>query len=291
MSSAPSYPKKSGTFQSFDGTKIYYEIRGEGPPMFFAYGIVCLINHWRYQIDHFSKTHTTIIMDYRGHHFSEVPEDKKNLSLDALAEDVIALCKHLNISAADFLGHSFGNEVLLQAYLKKPELFKSFTMVSAFFANPFEHFVHRETLRDVFVYVKKAYNQSPALMHKLWKFGTTNPISIWLSSLVGGFNLKHTALSDIEIYAQGVANIDIRVFITLFEELIQHDSTNALSSLEIPVLLLAGSKDSLTSSKAQETIKSHIKDCQYHMMSNGSHCLQLDFPTATNDLIEDFLNS
>ena len=31
--------KEPGTFRSFDGTKIYYEVRGEGEPLILNYGI------------------------------------------------------------------------------------------------------------------------------------------------------------------------------------------------------------------------------------------------------------
>lgn len=281
--------KRSGFFNSFDGTRIYYEVRGEGPPIVFIYGIVCLINHWRYQLDYFAnKNYQTIILDFRGHHFSEIPENKKNLSIDALAQDVICLCEHLQIEKALFAGHSFGNEVLLQTYLKKPELVIGAAFVSAFFSNPFNSIINHETLKEIFIYVKKAYNKAPHLTTKLWKAGITNPISVWLSSLVGGFNLKETSLHDIEIYSQGVANIDVRVFITLFEELTQHNSMDLLKEFNVPSLLLAGEKDSLTPSYMQQQIKNLLPECDLHIMPNASHCMQLDFPVTTNHLMEDF---
>src|SRR3954468_19191997 len=89
--------KQSGTFESFDGTKIYYEARGEGPPIIFAYGIACGMNHWRHQVRYFSQNYRCITFDYRGHNKSAVPKVRDNLSIDALARDVEMLCKTLNI--------------------------------------------------------------------------------------------------------------------------------------------------------------------------------------------------
>jgi pimeloyl-ACP methyl ester carboxylesterase len=283
--------KTSGYFESFDGTRIYYETRGEGKPLVFVYGIACLINHWHNQLNYFSKDYQTIICDFRGHHFSEVPNEKKNLSLDALAKDVLALCDHLDVKDAVFFGHSFGTEVLLQAYLQRPVLFKGLGFISGFFSNPFEALLSGPQLQAVFQHVRKAYNAAPAVMSALWRFGVTNPISVFFSALVGGFNLEQTSMKDIEIYAHGVSNIDVRVFLTLFEELTQHNSMSDLSRVEVPAIVIAGEKDSLTPSHVQQQIANTLPQSELYLLPNGSHCVQLDFPDIVNAKMESFLKS
>jgi pimeloyl-ACP methyl ester carboxylesterase len=281
--------KTSGYFESFDGTRIYYETRGQGKPLVFVYGIACLINHWHPQLNFFSHHYQTVIFDFRGHHFSEVPENKKNLSIDALAQDLLALCDHLNIQDATFIGHSFGCEVLMAAYLKRPSLFKGLGFVSAFFSNPFAALLSGDQLQNIFSYVKKAYNAAPSVMNSIWKYGVTNPVSVFLSSLTGGFNLQQTAVKDIEIYAQGVANIDVRVFLTLFEELTQHNGLPDLVSVNVPTLVIAGERDSLTPMHMQDQIAESLSDTELYKIPNGSHCVQLDFPDIVNAKIEGFL--
>ncbi len=264
-------------------------MRGEGRPLVFVYGIACLINHWHHQLHHFSQSYQTIIMDYRGHHFSDIPEDKKNLSLPAMAQDIICLCEHLKIDKAFFLGHSFGCEVLLDAYQKKPELFEGLCFVSGFFSNPFQAMLSQERLQEVFHYIRKTYNMAPSLLSTIWRLGVTNPVSVFLSSLVGGFNLEKTALKDIEIYAQGVANIDLRVFMTLFEQLTQYDGRPFLTQIEAPTLVIAGDRDSLTPVAVQRSLFAEIPQSELLIIPNGSHCVQLDFPQEVNEKIEGFL--
>jgi pimeloyl-ACP methyl ester carboxylesterase len=283
--------KHAGYFNSFDGTRIYYEVRGEGKPLVFVYGIACLINHWHQQINYFSGSYQTIILDYRGHHFSDIPEDKKNLRLESLAEDVICLCDHLKLDKAFFLGHSFGCEVLLEAYLKKPELFSGLCFVSGFFSNPFEKLLSQEQLKEIFVYIRMAYNSAPSFLNTVWRLGVTNPASVFLSSLVGGFNLEKTALKDIEIYAQGVANIDLRVFVTLFEQLTQFDGRARISQVQAPTLVIAGDKDALTPTTTQRALYAELPNSELLIIPNGSHCVQLDFPEEVNEKIHNFLKS
>ena len=283
--------KTSGYFNSFDGTRIYYETRGTGKPLVFVYGIACLINHWHPQLTHFSESYQVIICDFRGHHFSDIPANKKNLSIDALAQDLICLCEHLNIDQAVFLGHSFGNAVMLQSYFKKPELFAGACFVSSFFSSPFEKLIPPEQVGEVFNYIKKVYNVAPSLLTMAWKFGVTNPLSVFLSALTGGFNIEKTSRKDIEIYAQGVANIDVRVFVTLFEELMIHNSLDKLPEFAPPALVIAGEKDSLTPLSMQQTISNCLQKSEFFSMPTGSHCVQLDFPGEVNEKIDSYLKS
>lgn len=283
--------KTSGTFESFDGTRLYYEVRGQGQPLVFVYGIACLMNHWNPQIQYFSQNYQTIMLDFRGHHFSEVPSDKRNLSLEALAKDLHALCDHLKIDKADFIGHSFGCEVALQAYLLNPDRFKSLTFISGFFSNPFAQFASADVLKDVFRYAKKAYNAYPEIITSLWKIGATNPVSVFLSSLVGGFNIQKTAMKDIEIYAQGVANIDVRVFITLFEQLVTHYSLDQLPLVNAKTLIIAGENDSLTPREMQEQMRDLLNNAELFIVPSASHCVQLDFPDVVNEKLDEFLTT
>ena len=82
----------TGTFKSFDGTSIYYEVRGKGGghrrPMIMNYGIGCLMNHWHPQVTEFSKTHQVITYDYRGHQKSGTPLDYNNLNIPK-TQDVV----------------------------------------------------------------------------------------------------------------------------------------------------------------------------------------------------------
>ena len=128
--------KSTGTFKSFDGTKIYYEIRGEGDPIVLNYGIGCLMNHWRPQVRHFAQSYQVITWDYRAHHDSAIPKDRANLNLDALAEDLKCLLDHLQLEQASLWGHSFGAQMLARFYDLYPERARNLVFVNGFVENP-----------------------------------------------------------------------------------------------------------------------------------------------------------
>lgn len=282
-------PRKSGTFKSFDGTRIYYELRGEGPPLVFAYGIGCLINHWRHQIKYFSPHYQTIVFDYRAHHKSEIPKDRETLTIDALARDICALLDHLQIPSAAFIGHSFGAQVLVRAYDLNPQYFKTLTFINGFASNPVKGMFGNDFASIAFDLIKTGYSTLPETFSHLWRLAVSNPLAIQLSALLGGFNLQLTHLKDIEIYARGVASMDLDSFIRLFESMMKYDGRPVFERIDVPTLIIGGKKDSVTPQKYQEEMYKKIKKSQLLMVPYGSHCTQLDMPDFVNLRIETFL--
>ena len=281
--------KETGYFESFDGASVFFERRGQGEHIIFCYGIGCLFNHWLPQVKHFSKTHTVSMLDYRGHHKTPVPADKESLTVSSLSKDLVEYCKQNNIQKADFVGHSFGCQILLETYRNNPEIFKSLNFVNGLYRNPFEHMIEADDLVELINQAKKIYNQAPGLISSLWEKGVTNPLLVPMSALTGGFNLSKTALKDIEIYARGVSAIDLRVFLTFFEEMVRFNAVETLSKITAPTLIICGSKDALTPMDEQEKMHELIASSELYPVPYGSHCTQLDFPEMVNLKIQNFI--
>lgn len=282
-------PKQTGYFKSFDGTRIYYEIRGRGQPLILNYGIGCLINHWRHQIKHFSQTHSVIVYDYRAHHRSEIPENHENLTVDALAEDLNGLMHHLEIPTASLWAHSFGAQVLLRFYELYPDHAANLVLINGFAQNPLKGMFGTDLTQSMFQWFKSGYQVLPETLSFLWKVGIQNPLAVQLSALAGGFNLQLTSLKDVEIYARGMASMDINAFLRLFESMIHYDGRPGLQKIRVPTILIGGMKDTVTPPRYQEEMQSHIKGSELYLVPYGTHCSQLDMPDLVNLKIEKFL--
>jgi pimeloyl-ACP methyl ester carboxylesterase len=287
-------PKRTGTFESFDGTQIYYEERGAGRPIVLCYGIACLMNHWTHQVRYFSQNYRVITFDYRGHHNSGTPTDRSQLTVDALAKDIKGLLDHLEISQASFWGHSYGVQVLLRYYDLFPETVKNFIFINGFASNPikgmFGALMGPEAIVKVFKAFQEGYKYAPDFLSAAWRAAVLNPISIPLSALAGGFNLSLTRIKDIEVYARGVAALDIEVFMQLFQQMMDYDGTAVLEKIRVPTLIISGSKDGVTPASHQYAMQKKIKGSELLRVPYGSHCTQLDLPEFVNLRVEKFLN-
>lgn len=283
--------KKVGQFKSYDGTKIYYEVRGEGPPIIMAYGIGCLINHWQPQIKYFSQKYQTIVFDYRAHHASEVPLDHTQISIDALARDLHALTDHLEIKTASYFGHSFGAQVLLRAYDIRPDCFHNLVFVNGFASDPISGMFGNGLASQAFHFLKAGFDVAPSTFSYLWKQAVNNPLSVHSSALLGGFNIQLTSLKDIEIYLKGVAAMDLNAFLKLFENMMKYDGRPVYDRIDCPTLIIGGKKDAVTPKTYQEEMHHRIQKSEFMMVPFGSHCTQLDMPDLVNLRIEKFFAS
>lgn len=283
--------KKTNWFKSFDGTRIYYEVHGTGRPLVLAYGIGCLINHWRHQVKYFSQRYQTIVFDFRAHHKSDLPTDREQISIDAIARDLHALMDHLQLEKASFWGHSFGTQVLLRSYDINPQYFDNLVFINGFASNPIAGMFGNDMAANVFRYLKSGFDLAPETLSYLWQKSVNNPVSIQLAALLGGFNLSLTHLKDIEIYLKGVAGMDLGSFLMLFENMMDYDARPVFDRIDVPTLIVGGKKDSVTPQRYQEEMNLKIKKSQFMMVPYGSHCTQLDMPDFVNLRIEKFLES
>src|SRR6478735_4246467 len=87
-------------FTSFDGTKLYYNVKGEGEPIVLIHGFVSTSESWTrsplYQ-DLIDAGFKVIILDQRGNGKSDKPHELKFYENDAEAKDIMGLTKSLGI--------------------------------------------------------------------------------------------------------------------------------------------------------------------------------------------------
>jgi len=121
------FPINSGYYTSFDGTKIYYEVRGKGKPVLLVHGFIVNSNSWKgtalYK-DLLQQGYKTILLDMRGNGKSDKPHEAASYANDAEAKDIIGLMDFLKIKKYDVVGYSRGSIIasrllLLDKKIKK----------------------------------------------------------------------------------------------------------------------------------------------------------------------------
>jgi pimeloyl-ACP methyl ester carboxylesterase len=99
-------------FSSFDGTKLSYEIDGDGTPVLFLHGFVAdsFINWVRPGvIDKVTAAgFKAIQLDQRGHGMSEKPHEPEAYADGAMMKDAQALLDHLELDRVFAVGYSMG---------------------------------------------------------------------------------------------------------------------------------------------------------------------------------------
>ena len=99
-------------YTSFDGTKIYYEVKGKGYPVVLIHGFSGTSQGWKKSIlyDNLLKGgYKVILLDLRGNGESDKPHTDIAYTNDAEAKDVMGLMTSLNINKYDIVGYSRGS--------------------------------------------------------------------------------------------------------------------------------------------------------------------------------------
>jgi pimeloyl-ACP methyl ester carboxylesterase len=281
-------PVTHGYFKSFDGTKLFYSIEGQGKPLIFCYGLVCSSLHWTYQIEHFQRTHQAIWFDYRGHQNSELPADLSSLTLGNVARDLGLLLDELGVRDAVFLGHSMGVNVVLELYRQQPHRFAGMVLANGTAKRPLETLFNSNALQGGFALLRKLYDLSPQAVQFAWRLQRNNPFARQLMSLAG-FNPHLTPAEDIQLYLNQIADMDPRVLIHMIESYDHCDATAWLHTVKVPTLIIAGEKDLAIPLPQQELLHQLIPGSRLEIIRHGSHCPQMDLPELVNHKIERFL--
>ena len=121
-------PKKSETV-FVNGKDLYYEVYGEGTPLFLLHGYTLSSKAWQPYVKDFEKEYQVYLIDLTGHGKSDA--FKEDLSIKSVAKDLNALIQHLQINKLKAIGFSFGGDVLYQLALLNPMLIESMITIGA----------------------------------------------------------------------------------------------------------------------------------------------------------------
>ncbi|WP_327139264.1 alpha/beta fold hydrolase [Nocardia sp. NBC_01327] len=105
-----------------NGAEIYYEMRGDGPPILCISGGFGDGGAWQSVAELLSDTYTVISYDRRGHSRSPRPEGWTTTSLDEQAADSAGLIESLGVGPCAIYANSLGGAIGLTLLLRRPEL-------------------------------------------------------------------------------------------------------------------------------------------------------------------------
>lgn len=97
---------------------LYFEDRGDGPPVLLLHSFLCSGDMWRHQVEPLARRHRVINLDLRGHGRSGFATGA--FTLYDMVDDALAVLDHLGIERAAWAGLSIGGMIALRAALTAP---------------------------------------------------------------------------------------------------------------------------------------------------------------------------
>jgi sigma-B regulation protein RsbQ len=102
-----------------------------GQPMLFAHGFGCDQNMWRHVAPAFAAEYRIVLFDHVGSGGSDLDayDRAKYSSLDGYAEDVLEICRDLELRDVIFVGHSVSAMIGVLAAAREPERFAKLILI------------------------------------------------------------------------------------------------------------------------------------------------------------------
>jgi pimeloyl-ACP methyl ester carboxylesterase len=112
------------------GVRAYWRSLGEGgTPLVAVHGGFGVVEAWGGVLERLAAHRRVVAVEPQGH--GRTADVDRPFSWDALADDVAALVRHLDLGPVDLMGYSLGGGVCLRATIRHPELVRRLVVVAA----------------------------------------------------------------------------------------------------------------------------------------------------------------
>lgn len=260
------------------------------PVIIFNYGLVCNIEHFKYQIEFYDKQGYNIVLhDYRCHFDSICDTGIQTCTFVNISHDLSKLMDHLGIIKAHMIGHSMGVNVTLEFARLYPEKLSSMVLISGTVFPPQDIMFDSNIVDLAEPALIELRKQLGPIYDNLWANTYKNPLArfvVWQ----GGFNMKKTKIDFVEFYMKKIGELHPDLFFHLLNEMRKHDIINELELIDTPTLLIGGDKDKIIPNYLQRVLKKYLKNSSLYIVKDGSHVPQVDFPEYINQRSLNFTN-
>lgn len=259
-----------------DRNNVRFFGKGE-QTLLFAHGFGCDQNMWRYLVPSFGNNFQIVLFDYVGCGKSDITcySKEKYSYLDGYAQDVIDVCTELKLNNVIFIGHSVSAMIGVLAIIKEPSIFTSMVFIapSPCYINEQDYHggFERKDLSDLLELMENNY---------LGWAGFLAPVVMK--------NDERPELS--QELAESFCSTDPGITKQFARTTFFSDNRNDLFKVDVPVLILQCSEDSIAPGFVGEYIANRISGSTLVKMKATGHCPHMSHPAETIQSIQNFLS-
>ncbi|MDP3940489.1 MAG: alpha/beta fold hydrolase [Deltaproteobacteria bacterium] len=244
-----------------DGTKIQYEVHGEGPCVLLTHGYAASARMWDAQRVALSAEYRPVLWNMRGHGESDAPGDVSAYSAEATVADMAAILDACGEAQAVIAGMSLGGYMSLDFHRAHPARVRALVLVDT--GPGFRNADARTAWNGYALATAERYARDGL---------RALPSSPEVASA------SHRSARGLELAARGM--------------LVQHDARviESLRRIVVPTLIVVGAEDKLFLDAADymaRVIPGAIK----RVIAKAGHAPNVERPEAFNDVLLDFLKS
>jgi len=251
-------------------------------------GILCDGFIWKYLWTELASTLPLAHWHYRGHGRSAPPADPNRIDIGAHAEDLGAVRRHVGDPQCVLVGHSMGCQVALEAYRQRPERVQAMVLLCGTFGNVTSTF-HGVPLLDLILpRLLDMADKAPDLVRAIWS-RLPPRLSLKVALKAGEIDPERVHAEDMLPYLLHMTHVDFPMFLRMLRAAGKHSAGDLLGRIEVPVLVVAGERDTFTPAFLAEAMAEAIPTGELLMVPRGTHVTPIEQPELVNARIKAFL--
>ncbi|HEY3494833.1 MAG TPA: alpha/beta hydrolase [Polyangiaceae bacterium] len=273
-----------------DGTPLYVRRQSGSDPLtaLFCDGIACDGFIWKYLWPELGERLSLAHFHYRGHGRSGAPRDPDRIDVAAHAADVDAVRSALGDPPVVLVGHSFGTQVILEAYRRKPERVRALVFLCGSFGRVTYTFKGTDMLANVLPDLVSFVDRHPHIGRALWSHVPAKA-ALAIARLTGDVDVARVKEEDVEPYFRHVIHLDFGMFLRMLRAAGEHSAEDLLREVRVPSLVVAGELDSFTPPDVSRAMAEAIPEAELALLSGGSHLLPLEQHEEVARRVSEFL--
>jgi sigma-B regulation protein RsbQ len=250
--------------------------RPDGQPLLFAHGFGCDQNMWRYVWPRFADDYRVVLFDHVGAGGSNLSafDPGRYSSLQGYADDVLEICRELDLRDVVLVGHSVSAMIAVLAAAAEPERFASLVLVG-----PSPRYVDDDGYTGGF-----SREDIEGLLDSM----DSNYLG-WSSQMAPVImgNADRPELG--EELTNSFCRTDPEIARSFARVTFLSDNRTDLARVQTPSLVLQCSDDAIAPEEVGHYVERELPAARLVTLDAVGHCPNLSAPEATADAIESFL--
>ena len=259
------------------GVRVFYQARGQGPPVLMVQGVGVIGAGWRPQVEELSQTHQVAVIDNRG--IGQSQPCSGPITIEAMADDAIAVMDALDWPRAHLVGHSMGGVIVTHMALTHPERVSSLCLLCTFSRGA-------EAARLTWPVLKMTLRTrlgTPAMRRRAF-----------MEMLVPPAHLVGKDVADLAQHVGEMVGRDLAVSPPILMRQLQAMRGSDLSARlaeigSIPTLIASAAHDPIALTEYGRRLRDAIPGSRYVEFADASHGVTIEQPHVINPLLQSFI--